>query len=69
MARRTLVEWKASFAGFKLALFLARSRASVAAFNEGRASLGFFGCRNLDVIVKRRRGYKEAVVGRQVSRA
>ena len=47
VARRTLAERKRSLAGFRLALSLARSRASIAVFNEGRASLGFFGRRNL----------------------
>ena len=53
MVRRALAEWKESFAGFRVALSLARSRASIAVFNEQRASLDFFACRNLVFIVKR----------------
>ena len=53
VARRALAERKTSIAGFRLALSLARSRASIAMFNELRALLGFFGRRNLVFIVKR----------------
>ena len=53
-AMRELAEEKASLVIFRVALSLARSRASTAAFNEGRAVSGFFGCRNVVFIVKRR---------------
>ena len=53
VVRRALAEWKESFAGFKVALSLVRSRASIAVFNERRASSGFLACRNLVFIVKR----------------
>ena len=56
MARRPLAEWKASLAGFRLALSLARFRALIASFNERRASLGLLGRRNVVSIVKRRGG-------------
>ena len=54
MVRISLAEWKASLAGFRLALSLARFRALIAVFNEWRAeSSGFFGPGNLVFIVKR----------------
>ena len=53
MVRISLAEWKASLAGFRVALSFVRSRASIAAFNERRVSSDFFACRNLVFIVKR----------------
>ena len=52
----------AFLAGFRVVLSLARSRASIAMFNEWRASSGFFGRRNLAFIVKGR-GSRVEVVG------
>ena len=51
-ARRALAEQNASLTGSKFVESLARSRALIAVFNEGRASLRLFGGRDLVAIVE-----------------
>ena len=61
MVRRALAEQNACFACFKLVVSLARSKALIAAFNEGSPLSCFFDRRNLVFIVERQGGREKAV--------
>ena len=60
VVRTVLADENASLACFTVVVFLARLRASISVFNEGRASLRLF-CRNVVSIVENHEGYEETV--------
>jgi hypothetical protein len=64
VARRALAEQNASLACFEFVVSLARSRALIASFKEGRAPLRPLGRRDLVSIVERQ-GSREVAVQRQ----